>query len=144
MSHDTHPLHAATAITGTTPYRTEIRFASSDAYELISDAPQDVGGGSIGPSPVDLLTGALGACKTMTAMMYARRKGWSVESISIAVRHVQKASEGRRRDAFECEIRIKGDLDEDQRARIVEIAGKCPIQSMLAGETPVESTLVQE
>ncbi|MEM8758335.1 MAG: OsmC family protein [Planctomycetota bacterium] len=133
------PLHTATAVTGVTPFKTDITLPTA---LVMSDAPGEHGGQGIGPSPVDLLTGALSACKTMTAMMYARRKEWPVESIRIDVRHVQKQIDGKPGDVFECDVVIEGDLTDEQRRRVYEISNKCPVHKMLAGETPVESGLV--
>ena len=132
--------HTAAAITGTDPYKTEITIGDS-AFIMMSDAPTDAGGNAIAPSPTELATASLAACKTMTAMMYANRKQWPLEAIQIDVRHVRKEIDGRKRDAFECDITIKGDLDADQRARLVDITTKCPVSKMLETQTPVESSM---
>jgi putative redox protein len=131
--------HQAHATTAGERYTTDIHLA--EAYRVLSDAPAQHGGGARGPSPVDLLTGALAACKTMTAKMYADRKGWPVESVRVQVRHVLKDVEGQQRDVFECEVTVTGDLTDEQRQRVYEIAAKCPVHRMLEAHTRVESTL---
>lgn len=135
-------LHAASAITGAEPFRTDIRVEGEPPFDIVSDAPADAGGKALGPSPVSQLASALAACKSMTGMMYARRKEWPVRSIRVDVRHVQRDTNGRKTDAFECHIAIDGDLDDEQRRRVYEITAKCPVHKMLAAETPVDATLV--
>lgn len=119
-------------------------------HRLIADEPESVGGLDSGPSPYDYLSAALGACTTMTLRMYADRKGLSVDKIGTTVTHgkVHAADcedcgdeiKGRngRIDRFERQISIEGDLDETTRARMLEIADKCPVHKTLeAGATVV-------
>ncbi len=134
-------LHEASAVTGVEPFRTEVHIGNEPRFVQVSDAPGEHGGKDLGASPVAQLTGALASCKTITAKMYANRKGWPLEAIRVDVRHVRKTIDGKPRDVFECDVQLKGDLDDEQRKRIYEITAKCPVHQMLVGETVVESSL---
>ena len=115
-------------------------------HHLRADEPLEVGGTDLGPSPYQLLTAALGACTAMTVRLYARRKGWPLDKISVEVTHSKShatdAIEGRQKvDTFHRTIMLEGPLDEDQRARLLEIADKCPVQRTLHGSSEIVSTL---
>ena len=120
----------------------------------IADEPVDVGGGGRGPDPYEYVGVGLGACTSMTLRMYADRKGWPLERVSVSITHNKDyvddclhCEEGRKIDVFDRAITIEGDLDAGQRARLMEIADKCPVhQTLEVGghvrtvETPVKST----
>jgi putative redox protein len=118
-------------------------------HHLLADEPASLGGTDRGPSPYGLLSAALGACTAMTLRMYARRKGWPVTQISVDVDHDRlhgqdAGTEGRGLDRFRRTIRIAGPLDEDQRARLLAIADKCPVHRTLEAGARVETTLAPE
>jgi putative redox protein len=138
------PLHTASAVTGTNAYRTDIVAGTDPGFTFQSDAPRSTGGLGASPSPVELLTAALAACKTMTAQMYAQRKGWPIRSVRVEARHVKKDADGSARDAFECDIWVEGDLSDEQRRRVYEITARCPVHLMLEASTPVVSHLHNE
>lgn len=96
---------------------------------FLADEPVDVGGLNSGPSPYDLLGAALGACTAMTCRLYADRKGWPLEKVSVEVTHEARTATSQ--DRFVREIGLEGDLDAEQIARIVEIAEKCPVHRTL-------------
>ncbi|MBA5776383.1 alpha/beta fold hydrolase [Stappia sp. F7233] len=112
-------------------------------HRLIADEPTGVGGLGSGPSPYEFLSTALGACTAMTLRMYAERKDMPLDRVSVAVRHgkvhaedcAECAQELRERggkiDRFERVIRLEGDLDDATRARLIEIANKCPVHRTL-------------
>ena len=120
----------------------------------IADEPIDAGGGGRGPDPYEYVAAGLGACTSMTLRMYADRKGWPLDRVSVSITHGKDyvddclhCEEGRKIDVFDRAITIEGDLDADQRARMMEIADKCPVhQTLEAGghvrtvETPAKST----
>ncbi|MBU2134798.1 MAG: bifunctional alpha/beta hydrolase/OsmC family protein, partial [Alphaproteobacteria bacterium] len=96
---------------------------------FLADEPTDVGGLDSGPSPYDLLGAALGACTAMTCRLYADRKGWSLDKVSVEVTH--EARTAKSKDRFVREIGLEGDLDAEQTARLIEIAEKCPVHRTL-------------
>lgn len=128
--------------TAPAPYAQDIW---AGGHRLRADEPKAYGGAGTGPSPYDLLIAALGACTTITMRMYANRKGWPVEHISARLNHhkihandcADCETETGTIDRIEREIEIVGDLDEAQRARLMEIADKCPVHRTLHGEVKV-------
>jgi len=138
-----------TSRTGKEGFRTDL-FANG--HSLIVDEPQSFGGTGLGPSPYDLLQAALGACTGMTVQMYARRKGWPLEEAVVRLHHEKVHAEdcvhceekGRKIDRFERELELKGNLDEDQRRRLLEIAEKCPVHRTLNSEVLIETRLKKE
>ena len=119
-------------------------------HRLLADEPVAVGGTDTGPGPYDLLLAALGSCTSMTIALYARRKQWPLEAVTVRLRYAKIHAE----DCAECEtklgmldrierdIELVGSLDEDQRARLLDIANKCPVHRTLTSEISVRSRLV--
>jgi putative redox protein len=107
------------------------------AHELASDEPKDESGDDTGPTPHELLLAALGSCTSMTVKLYADRKGWPLGAVHVRLngRH-----EG---DVFLIErtLQVTGDLSEEQRARLVEIADKCPVAKTLKGTIQISTVL---
>ena len=99
-------------------------------HQLFADEPADFGGLDSGPSPFQLLAAALASCMTMTVRLYADRKGWLVERIRAGVGHSSEPGQ-QPRDRFDVRLTFDGELDAEQRARMVEIAGKCPVHRVL-------------
>ena len=119
-------------------------------HHLIVDEPVDAGGSDAGPTPYDLLLAALGACTAMTLRIYARRKGWPLNDVEVRLRHDRihardcadcETKEGRL-DRVQREILLLGPLDESQRARLLEIANRCPVHRTLDSEIHVSTRLV--
>ena len=114
----------------------------SGAHQLRADEPVSAGGGDAAPGPYDYLLVGLGACTSMTVGLYARSKKWPLENISVSLRH----SRIHARDCAECEtkngmldridveIGLSGALTAEQRAKLLEIAGKCPVHRTLKSE----------
>jgi uncharacterized OsmC-like protein/alpha-beta hydrolase superfamily lysophospholipase len=99
-------------------------------HQLFADEPAEFGGLDSGPSPFQLLAAALASCMTMTVRLYADRKGWAVKRIRAGVGH-RREPDQTPRDRFDVRLSFDGDLDADQRERMVEIAGKCPVHRVV-------------
>ena len=99
------------------------------------DEPTGAGGADEGPSPTRLPSASLAACTAITCEMYAERKGWDLGDVEVEV----EAAYGKNSsvEGFEVTLRMSADLDDEQRERLIVIAGKCPVHRALAGETPV-------
>ncbi len=111
-------------------------------FKFIVDEPKDYGGDNKGPSPYNMLLAALGSCTSMTMLMYARRKDWNIQSIEIDLHHEKIHAE----NCEECEtktgkldkitryIKVKGDINQEQRQKLLTIAEKCPVHKTLTHE----------
>ena len=127
-------------VTSLSNLRNEVSYG--DGRTLVTDEPAAFGGEGAGPDPYTLLLAALGSCVSMTVTLYARRKGWPLERVRVRLRQ-------RRVHAKDCEVcqstgdgfihhiersvRLEGPLDEEQRARLQEVAHKCPVHRTLTG-----------
>ena len=117
-------------------------------HHLLADEPLAYGGTNRGPSPYGLLAAGLGACTSMTLRMYARRKGWPLHHVTVDVSHnkvhAQDASTpvAANIDLFRRRITVTGDLSEDQRQKLLEIADRCPVHKTLEASSRVETELV--
>jgi uncharacterized OsmC-like protein/alpha/beta superfamily hydrolase len=118
---------------------------SAGQHQFLMDEPTSVGGDDEGPTPYDMLNAALGACTAMTVRMYARRKQWSLTSVRVALVHDKvhatdceacESGEGKV-DQIVRVVELQGDLDETQRARLIEIADRCPIHRTLHSEVQI-------
>ncbi len=120
-----------------TGFAQEIR---TGAHRLAADEPASSGGTDTGPSPNQLLLSALGACTSMTVSMYARRKGWPLESVTVRLRHAKVDAHVER---IQREIVLTGKLDAEQRARILDIANKCPVHRTLTAKIEIDTRLAE-
>jgi putative redox protein len=107
------------------------------AHTLVADEPVAAGGDDAGPAPHEWILAGLGACTSITLKMYADRKGWPLQSARVTVRgdHVDGAF------VLSRDIQLVGPLTEEQRARLLEIANKCPVHKSLTGPIRIETRL---
>ena len=124
-----------TATIGKDLYRTEIK---TSVHRLYSDEPAESGGKDSGPTPGDLLRMSLASCTAITLRMYADRKKWNVEEIQVMVSNERDQY----KTTFKCNISVTGDIDEKQRARLLEIAQACPVHKVLKNPISVESEMI--
>ena len=122
---------------------------SIGSHRLQADEPLEVGGTDAGPTPYGFILAGLGACTSMTLEMYARRKGWPLESVTVRLRHKKiyaedcadcETKEGMI-DRIEREIELTGVLNGEQKAKLMEIADKCPVHRTLSREISVKTHL---
>ena len=125
-----------TARIGRTGFRTD---ATARTHSLIVDEPVEAGGTDLGPTPYENLLSALGACTAMTLRLYADRKKWPLESVTVQMRSGQSHV----KDCEECEtkkvgighierrLELEGALTDEQRSRLLEIADRCPVKQTL-------------
>lgn len=120
-------------------------------HSLTADEPPKVGGNDFGPTPYELLTAGLGACTAMTMQMYARRKKWDLQEVIVQLDHnkdyaadCENCDDPKSKiDHFDRYIEMKGNLDEQQRVRLLEIADKCPVHRTLHSEIQVNTTEIK-
>jgi putative redox protein len=103
-------------------------------HDLRVDEPPEAGGTDSGPRPTELLGASLAGCIAITVEMYADRKGWDVGELEV---DVEMGYEGPVPTSFEVGVKLPGDLDAEQRRRLLVVAGKCPVHKVLAGEAHV-------
>lgn len=114
---------------------------SIDGHPMIIDTIKEEGGSGLGPNPTRTAEGALAACGVMTMVMYARRKKWPLEAARIDIRRAPKENE-HEPHSLEKEISLTGPLDDEQKARLEEIANRCPVHRMMTQGVSVRSRIV--
>jgi putative redox protein len=119
----------------------EVRYGSGQTF--VTDEPLDVGGEDAGPNPYTLILAALGTCISMTVTLYARRKQWPLEQVTVRLRqnriHAKDCQECAQNvegyvHRIERSVNFKGDLTEEQLARLLEISHKCPVHKTLSSQ----------
>lgn len=127
-----------------------LRNIITESHQFPSDEPIRVGGSNLGPTPYDLLLASLGSCTSMTLRMYANQKKLNVTKIDVQLRHdrvhnedCQNCIDGKFvQDVIYRELTIEGDLTEQQRQRMLEIADRCPVHRTLHNEIDIQTKLV--
>lgn len=114
---------------------------------ITADEPKSVGGNDLGFAPYELLNAALGACTNMTLKMYAERKGWDLKEVYTYLSHNKEyiadssdlESKSSTMDVIVKKIKVVGDLTEEQKDKLIEIAAKCPVHKTLLNETSIKT-----
>lgn len=130
--------HVVAAETGASAFAVSIAIGE---HKLIGDEPEAVGGAGLGPNPFELLTASLAECTAMTVRWFAINHGGALEHVEVVVDHVKKVIVGATApvDVFEKTVFMSGDLTGSQRARLLDVAGKCPIQRLLEASSLVHT-----
>ena len=134
---------------GTDHYHTDVTMGE---HTLVADEPAGVGGTDHGPDPYALLLASIGACKAITVRMYADRKQWPLERLELALSHdrvhAADCEDCEQEDGIisviECTITAIGDLTNEQRQRLAEIADMCPVHKTITGPNHVRTKLSED
>ncbi len=121
-----------------TDYIVELSDPSGHRWQ--ADEPVKLGGGDTAPDPMQLALSALGACTAITLKMYAARKQWPLDDVMVDVQLNPDGKPAAGND-IRRRLTVKGDLDEAQRARLLQIANACPVHKLLAGEIRIDTAL---
>ena len=108
-------------------------------HRILSDVAPEFGGEASGPEPHDILAAALAACTTLTVNLYARRKGWQLDDVRVTIRHGQEGAAY----ALHRHIEYVGALSGEEKARLTEIANKCPVHKTLSGQINITTEAAQ-
>lgn len=128
---------SASATIGTDTYKTELK---ARTHILIGDEPPEVGGTDLGPRPGDFLRMSLASCTAITLRMYANRKNMNVQQIEVTVSNSPTTD----KTVYQTDIQITGDITEEDRARLMQIAKKCPVHKVLTNPIEIEHTLTSQ
>jgi putative redox protein len=123
-----------TATIGTDRFRTEI---TTGGKTIIADEPDELGGTDLGPAPGEFLMVSLASCTAITIRMYADRKKWPVEKITVEV-NFEKVDNT---TIFKRELQLVGELSDEQRARLLQIANACPVHKTLTNPIEIQTSL---
>ncbi len=102
-------------------------------HRILTDVGRAFGGEDSGPEPHDILAAALAACTTLTVTLYAQRKGWALDEVKVAIRHGQEGAAY----ALHRSIEYVGQLGDEEKARLTDIANKCPVHKTLSGQIAI-------
>jgi putative redox protein len=119
---------SATAVNDGGQYKTNL---VSGSHQFIADEPKEYGGEELGPAPADYLCAALASCKAITIRMYVNRKGWKVDAIDVTARFAKGDQLASGTPTFYCDVQLTGELTDEQRKRILDIARACPVDRLL-------------
>lgn len=107
----------------------------------IIDEPKDLGGDDNAPTPVEYLLTAIGGCVSITLRMYAERKGWDLGKITVNVSQKEELTSNGIKKSLVEEISFEKEVTDEQRNKLLIIAGKCPVAKMVKGETNIVTSI---
>jgi putative redox protein len=128
-------------------FRNEVQ---AGPHRFVIDEPPDAGGTGEGPTPYDLLAAALGGCTSMTLHFFAKREKIPLEGVDISVTHDRQHA----KDCADCttqsgyihrfrvEIGLRGPLNDEQKQKLLAVAGRCPVAKVLGSEIKIDEVLV--
>lgn len=119
-------MNQAKALTRKEKYRTQVTTAS---HTVVADEPAELGGKNTGMNPGELLCGSLAACTSITLRMYTDRKEWPVETIAV---DVTLNDENKTNPVLSRVVTVNGNLDDQQKSRLLSIANACPMHKLLS------------
>lgn len=125
---------------GTENYTTQVTIAN---HHLIADEPTEVNGQDLGPTPTSYFLTSLGTCKAITIRMYANLKNWPLEEVELHLSMEQIKDNTPQQTIIHVDIKLIGDLDDQQRERILKVAEKCPIHKILSNPITIETNIIQ-
>ncbi|MGK9116635.1 OsmC family protein [Olivibacter jilunii] len=128
-----------TVTIGKERYKTEV---SNGRNIVIADEPESMGGTDQGLGPKELLLSSLGSCTAITLRMYADRKQWDLQEVIITVKMEVVPSSHQQTTYIKNHIKLIGNLDDDQRQRLLQIAELCPVHKILSNPIVIDSNLV--
>ncbi len=133
-----NPIIPVTAVIQEAPFRVSL---SDGAHQWAGDEPLDVGGLDTAPSPTSLLLSSLGACTSITLKMYASRKAWPLEEVLVKLMFNPdgKPEAG---NLISRQVTLIGELSDEQRKRLLQVANACPIHKVLTGQVEIATDLV--
>ncbi len=132
-------VHAQIGTISDQPYTVDL--SDDVGHHWLADEPTEDGGANLGPSPLRMLLGSLGACTAITLKMYAARKQWPLTGVDV---HLQLNPQGKATaggNDITRQIELRGELTPEQRERLLQIANACPVHKLLSGEVRIATTL---
>jgi putative redox protein len=115
--------------------------ADARGHQWVADEPKEEGGTDDGPTPKEMLLGALGACTAITLRIYAKHKEIPLESVEVSYELIHGEGRSRPAESIRARVRIDGDFDEGQRRRLTQIVGRCPVHRMLEHGVPMDDSV---
>lgn len=127
----------ARAASGDGPWQSRV---TARGHEVLVDEPADLGGGDLGPNPYGMVLGGLAACTDITLRMYAERKSWPLERVEVTVTLHDPGDRGEQ--TLERTIVLHGELDDEQRARLLDVSGRTPVTRTLSQAFAIRTDVV--
>jgi len=133
-------INRAKAVTGSEHYRTEVTMRE---HTIIGDEPLKAGGNNSGPTAHELLVASLAQCTSITLRMYADNKGWKLNRVEVDAEMQRITESGVQKNNIVMKITLDGDLDDEQRKRLLDISGRCPVHKTLRSAFAISQELIQ-